>query len=437
MKLPSSVETQSSEEILENLSFCVIDLETTGGNHTFDQIIEIGMVKIQKMKIVDQKHYLVNPLMPIPDFIQRLTTIKNEDVKEKPTIDVLLKEILEFISDDVLVAHNISFDIPFLNSVLERHQHKKLENKVICTNIMTKHLIPEIMNSNLNYMSSLFNLSHAQAHRAIEDAKATAELLITYLNFFKEKGIKKINQLYYPKNKFEIDRTTFDQKISTDSIYKYIQHVTSPLLITIKGEEGIIHAVIPISNVKEEKDFIYEQLNLYERKQTTVRMLSPFIEGLWQLNLHYDKLNPQFQKTILDYMKNRYQNDSKKSIEEFDFVVARHLIPEQFNVYPFTFFNPKSHLTIRYPAQKKKLAQFLTNQINRFNDSKKVKKNFIHRNLKEIFEIYLNFSALNLSDDYWFFSVDHFLNQNKKFNKELEQFIEKRTNPFNYPEKHL
>jgi DNA polymerase-3 subunit epsilon len=437
MKIPVPTDFKNPEELLNSLSFCVIDLETTGGNHTFDQIIEIGMVKIQKMKIVGQKHYLVNPKMPIPDFIQRLTTIKNEDVKEKPTIDELLDEIMEFLGDDILVAHNISFDIPFLNSVLERHQRSRLENKVICTNIMTKHLIPEIMNSNLNYMTTLFNLSHDQAHRAIEDAKATAELLITYLNFFKGKGIRKINHLYYPKNKFEIDRTTFDSKLKSEEVLSEISHIKSPLLFTLKGEEGVIHAVIPITNIVEEKNFILEQLNQFPWKQTTVRMIGPLIEGLWQLNLHYDKLDPSFQKTIVEYMTNKYKTNDPKSILNFDFVIARHLIPEQFNLYPFTYFNPKSHLTIRYPAQKKKMAQFITNQINRYNESKQNKKILIHKNLKDVFETYINFAYQNCQDQYWFFTIEQFLTQNKKFNKELDLFVDKIKNPFNYPSKHL
>ncbi len=136
----------TSEQIIDDLSFCVIDLETTGGNHSKDKIIEIGMVKVKERKIVDEKSFLVNPETDIPDFIQNLTNISQKDVKDKPVIEDLIDEILEFIADDIIVAHNTSFDVPFLNGVLRRLKKDELKNKVICTNVMTKHLIPDILN---------------------------------------------------------------------------------------------------------------------------------------------------------------------------------------------------------------------------------------------------------------------------------------------------
>ena len=83
--------------------------------------------------------------------------------------------------------------MPFLNATLSRLNHSPLENKVICTNVMTKHLIPEILNSNLNYMSKLFKLGLENAHRASDDARATAKLLGIYLDIFRAKGLKKVS----------------------------------------------------------------------------------------------------------------------------------------------------------------------------------------------------------------------------------------------------
>ena len=123
-------------------------------------------------------------------------TIKQKDVKDQPKILEVIDQLIEFIGDDILVAHNTSFDIPFLNAVLKRLKKQELKNKVMCTNVMTKHLIPEIKSSNLTYMSNLFSLTHKNAHRALDDAKASAELLIQYCLIFIEKGIRKINQLY-------------------------------------------------------------------------------------------------------------------------------------------------------------------------------------------------------------------------------------------------
>ena len=139
---------EQEKDIIESLRFCVIDLETTGGNHSKDKIIEIGMVKMEGTKITDKKSFLINPNMIIPDFIQKLTGISQKDVADAQKIDDVIDEVLEFRDDDIIIAHNTSFDVPFLNSSLKRLGKDPLENKVLCTNVMTKHHIPEILNSN-------------------------------------------------------------------------------------------------------------------------------------------------------------------------------------------------------------------------------------------------------------------------------------------------
>ena len=109
-----------SFDLINELSFCVIDLDTTGGNHNKDKIIEVGMVRVNNLKITDEKSFLINPETQIPDFIQKLTNISQNDVKDSPLIEDVIDEIIEFIGDDIIVAHNTSFDVPFLNGVLKK-----------------------------------------------------------------------------------------------------------------------------------------------------------------------------------------------------------------------------------------------------------------------------------------------------------------------------
>ena len=165
----------TSKDLIQNLSFCVFDLETTGGNHQQDKIIEIGLIKIENLKIIDEKNYLINPEIKIPDFIQNLTNISQDDVEDAFLIDDVIDEVIKFMGDSILVAHNTSFDVPFFNSVLTRLNKPIMENSSLCTNLMTKYLIPNLLNSNLNYMSKVFNISHNKAHRALDDAKARSE----------------------------------------------------------------------------------------------------------------------------------------------------------------------------------------------------------------------------------------------------------------------
>ena len=101
-----------SDKIINDLEFCVIDLETTGGNAQKDRIIEIGMVKIKNREITSTKSFLVNPNIPIPEFIQKLTNIKQADVADAPVIEDIIEEVVEYIGEDIIVAHNISFDVP-------------------------------------------------------------------------------------------------------------------------------------------------------------------------------------------------------------------------------------------------------------------------------------------------------------------------------------
>lgn len=388
-----SEETIDSKKLLSELSFCVIDLETTGGNHDMDKIIEIGMVKIHNLKIVDEKNFLIDPEMNIPDFIQKLTTIKQKDVAGKPKIEDVLEEIIDFIDDDIIVAHNTSFDVPFLNSVLRRSGREEFQNKVICTNVMTKHLIPEIMNSNLNYMSQLFNIGHANAHRAHDDAVATAQLLLKYLDIFIAKGIKKVNQLYYPRNKFELDRIHYDRTTSQDIILNKIKDNKTSMLLTFKGEKGLILGVFPVEDPVAEMPFIQELFEFINWEILTIKLTKPFIEGIFQFNNHYLKYPQDIREKIISYLNKRYlkENVPKEfSVGSMDFLVSHHLVREQFIVYSFLNLNTNTKAIFKFPAQKKKMLQHLLGQINRFeNNQKGRRKNLLHQDIIPLVESYL------------------------------------------------
>ena len=99
-------------KIIDN--YCVLDLETTGLSPNYDSIIEIGIIKVKENKIVDKYNSLINPGFLINEYITSITGITNEMLKGKPKIIDLKKEVLNFIGNDVLVGHNISFDVSFL-----------------------------------------------------------------------------------------------------------------------------------------------------------------------------------------------------------------------------------------------------------------------------------------------------------------------------------
>ncbi len=428
----------TSEQIIDDLSFCVIDLETTGGNHNKDKIIEIGMVKVKERKIVDEKSFLVNPETDIPDFIQNLTNISQKDVKDKPVIEDLIDEILEFIDDDIIVAHNTSFDVPFLNGVLKRLKRSELKNKVICTNVMTKHLIPDILNSNLNYMSRLFNISHSKAHRAHDDAKATAKLLVFYLYIFIKKVLNKVNQLYYPRNKFELDRTHFENNGNKDDVLKFIQNQTCSILVVVKGERGLIHAVLPLEHPKNELDFVKDVLSKLEWKIITIKLLKPLIDGIFQFNNHYLKYPEEIRLEIKNYLEKRYHcsEEEKVKLDKVDFLITHHLITDQILSYSFLHLNTNTRSLFKIPAQKKKLYQHLLNQNNKFeNNQKGHKKHLIHSELIPLVESFLGRNKN--SGKYLFLNRKDVKSDKDHTLKVIESYVKTDENVFNFPNSNL
>ncbi|MBD65667.1 MAG: hypothetical protein CME62_10705 [Halobacteriovoraceae bacterium] len=427
----------SPEEIVNDLSFCIIDLETTGGNYKKDKIIEIGMVKLRANKIEGEKSFLINPEMQIPDFIQKLTNISQKDVKDAPKIEAVIDEVIDFIGDDIIVAHNTSFDVPFLNGILKTLDRDELENKVICTNVMTKHLIPEILNSNLNYMSKLFKISHSKAHRAHDDALATAELLKIYLDIFKEKGIKKVNQLYYPRNKFELDRIHFDQETQVDSIIDLIQKQKSSMLITVKGTRGLILAVLPIQDPHDEGQFVKKILDKLPWKIVTVRLIKPLLEGLFQFNNHFLKYPEEIRFEILNYLKDRYKVEKvTQKLEQLDFILAHHLIEDQVMAYSFLSLNTNKKALFKIPAQKKKLIQYLNSQVNRFEGNQKGKRKvLLHPEVIPLIESYLE---LNRNEQRHLYINRKDVKKNKDSTmKMVESFVAAYQNDSNFPTDHL
>lgn len=434
-----SEETINSKELLSNLSFCVIDLETTGGNHDTDKIIEIGMVRITNLSIAEEKNFLIDPEMNIPDFIQKLTSIKQKDVKGKPTIEDVIDEILEFIGNDIIVAHNTSFDVPFLNSVLKRTGKDQVKNKVICTNVMTKHLIPEIMNSNLNYMSQLFNIGHTNAHRASDDAKATAKLLLKYLDIFIQKGIKKVNQLYYPRNKFELDRVHFDKTNKRDEVLEKIKSNKTSMVLTFKGSRGLILGVLPIEDPQEEIKMIEQMIDFIDWQMLTIKLTKPFIEGLFQFNNHFMKYPDSIRDKVLEYLSQRY--DHKKVAKEYtvnslDYIICHHLVREQFIVYSFLQLNTNTKAIFKFPAQKKKMLQYLNSLNNRFeNNQKGRRKNLLHAQVIPLIESYLYRNRSN--NKVLFLSRKVLKEPREDFFRFLEQFSQEDKDEYHFPSQSL
>jgi DNA polymerase-3 subunit alpha (Gram-positive type) len=443
-------EIPPSEQI-KQMSFCAFDLETTGGNHKNDKIIEIGLVKIENLKIVAEKDFLIQPEIKIPEFIQKLTNISKEDVADAPVIEEVIDEILEFMGDSILVAHNTSFDVPFFNSVLRRLKKPELENRSICTNLMTKYLIPNLLNTNLNYMSKIFSIKHHKAHRALDDAYAAAELLLRYLHIFIDKNIQKINHLYYPRNRYELDRIHFKSKDKDqEQITHYLDKINTPFLATIKGENGVILFALPCLNTEEEKGFIREKVTDTKWETVTLKLFGSLVESMVHFNGLFSKMDSNSRVEIINFLWKRHLPNVRKqrtteeehidpsplNKELGDFIISPHLVPEQLIIYPIKSLNLKNQLIFRYPGHQKKLLQFINSKSSRLSNDK-LKEAHYHPLFKDFLQHYLIHKKETNAKRSLIFKKSLPLGNQEEFFNKIEEFLSKNSNTYRYPEKYI
>ncbi|MGT2614528.1 PolC-type DNA polymerase III [Clostridium perfringens] len=179
--------------------YVVFDIETTGFSSKNDKVIEIGAVKLKDGEIVDSFSTFVDPKVNIPYKITELTSITQNMVNGQPTIDEVLPKFMEFAGDSVLVAHNAAFDVGFIKKNL-MDMGKTLKNPVMDTVPLARYLYPDLKKVKLNLVAKHLGISLENHHRAVDDAKATAEILKFSFKKMKEEmdihDVKTLNEKY-------------------------------------------------------------------------------------------------------------------------------------------------------------------------------------------------------------------------------------------------
>ena len=166
-------------EPLSQTTFVTVDLETTGGSPVSSQITEIGAVKTRGGEVIGEFQTLVNPGMPIPPMIVALTGISDAMVVAAPPIEEVLPAFLEFLGDAVLVAHNAPFDTGFLRAACRTHGYKWPGSEVVDTVTLARRATTkeEAPNKKLSTLARVFGTEVTPNHRALSDARATAEIM--------------------------------------------------------------------------------------------------------------------------------------------------------------------------------------------------------------------------------------------------------------------
>ncbi|SDK40585.1 DNA polymerase-3 subunit epsilon [Actinopolyspora mzabensis] len=164
---------------LQDVSFVVLDLETTGGRGSSDEITEIAAVKVRGGQTVGEFATLVNPGRPIPPGIVSITGITDAMVADAPTVTSVLPAFLEFCAGSALVAHNASFDTGFLRAACERAGLHWPKPPVVCTVRLSRRVLSreETPNHKLATLAHVLGARTAPRHRALDDARATVDVL--------------------------------------------------------------------------------------------------------------------------------------------------------------------------------------------------------------------------------------------------------------------
>jgi ATP-dependent DNA helicase DinG len=186
--------------------FVVVDFETTGNKaKDGDQIIQVGAVLIEDGEIVSQYSTLVHPGVPIPPFIQQLTKITDDMVKEAPTMDEVLPHLLPMLDQSAFVAHNVFFDLGFLQQALLDHGYHTFSGPAIDTVEMSRILLPNQAGYKLSELSFGLDVEHENPHQADSDAMATAQIFLTLLKKLDDLPYVTIQRLYELTKGFSTD----------------------------------------------------------------------------------------------------------------------------------------------------------------------------------------------------------------------------------------
>lgn len=278
--------------------YAIVDIETTGGKFNEECITEIAIIRYTNNKILDQFSSLINPLREIQPFVQKLTGINSNMVKNAPKFYQVAKRIIEITEGCILVAHNSNFDYRILKIEFERLGYE-FRLKTICTVALSKKILPNIESYKLSKITKALGIPMGKSHRAMNDAQATLKLFKILLSKDKKKLITKsmIKNINPIKDKYIKLIDNISEEIGV--LYLYDK---SGKIFFISRSENIKRSLINYIVGEKETDIkIRENIN----------------------NVSYEKTGNELISIIKEYndlisLKPKLKKKSKK-IDKYDF----------------------------------------------------------------------------------------------------------------------
>lgn len=185
--------------------YAVVDLETTGNQLDYDEIIQIGITFVRENKIIGTYHSLIKTDLDIPPFIQALTSIEDKMLNQAPYFHEIAEDIYKQLEGCIFVAHNVAFDLNFIKKSFKSCNIKYRPKKVLDTLELFKVAFPTDKSYQLSELAEAHGIALDNAHRADEDAETTAQLMILAFEKFESLPLDTLKQLYYLSKNLKYD----------------------------------------------------------------------------------------------------------------------------------------------------------------------------------------------------------------------------------------
>lgn len=156
--------------------YVLVDIETTGFSPVKDNIIEIGAIKVKNNEIISEYNELIKIDKILSPFTTKLTGITDEMLQSGKNITEVLKEFVKFSENKIIIGHNVTFDLGFLNYNCRKYLNYNLNNDYVDTMCMARKIVPNSINYKLGTLANLFNVSYDGAHRGLKDVQITYEV---------------------------------------------------------------------------------------------------------------------------------------------------------------------------------------------------------------------------------------------------------------------
>ncbi len=247
--------------------FVAIDVETTGLKAASQRIIEVALVRFEDGLETGRFNRMVNPGRRIPAYISKLTGIRDDDVADAPPFGTLADDIVEFLADDLLVGHNIGFDIGFLNAELQRVHVGKLVNESVDTLTLATRLISGLRRPSLDRVARQVGLNPRKIHRAGVDAVLTAEVALRLEETARQQGVASTDALRVmatPRGRSSRNKVGRGRSLVDRSLLEGVPRKTGVYIM--RDAAGQVLYVGKAKNLRERVGTYFSQQVGYSRK---------------------------------------------------------------------------------------------------------------------------------------------------------------------------